>query len=149
MTVDARRAAAIMAVTLLVYAAWGHPLKPGQQQKPAPPPTQQQPTQPADQQAQPGQQPPPPPPPGGMTGTAKMKSSRQGKETATLGYNGFDPATGKVDDAKLKTPPNADDTAKAMQLSVYAVSDADVQAFAKEGNLNLTPPASPAQKKGK
>ena len=148
MRVDARRAAAIMAVTLLVYAAWGLPLRQSQSQpqKPAP-----KPGQPADQQQQPpaGQQ---APPPGGMSGTAKIKDSRAGKATASAGFNGVDDK-GMVAEAKLKEPPTADDTAKAMQLSIYAVKDADVVAFAKDGNLNLTPPPAPAQdqkkKKGK
>jgi hypothetical protein len=151
MRVDARRAAAVMAVTFLVYAAWGLPLRQSQQQKPAP---KGQPAQPADQpQQQPaGQQ--QGPPPGGqlVQKPGKITSSRQGKETASAGFNGVDDK-GQVDPAKLKEPPTADDTAKAMQLSIYAVKDADVVAFAQTGNLNLTPPPPPAQdqkkKKGK
>ena len=144
MRVEARHAAAAMAVMLLVCAAWGVPLVQSQKQKPAPKP--QQAAQPADQQQpQPDQQ----PPPGGPLitgGPAKMKSSRQGKATASAGFNGVDPATDKVKDDVIKASPTAEESAKAMQLSVYGVSDADVQAFAKEGNLNLAPVPAKAGK---
>src|SRR5689334_9971122 len=107
MRVDARRAAAIMAVTLLVYAAWGLPLRQAQQQKPAPkqpaqPADQQQPQQPADQQQ---------PPPGGtlLKTSVTTKSSKQGQASASAGFNGLD-KDGKVDEAKLKEAPTAEDT---------------------------------------
>jgi hypothetical protein len=147
MRIDARRAAAVVAMTLLVCAAWGLSL-PQSQQKPAP---KQQPGQSGDQQQQP-QQPADQqqgPPPGGqlVQKPGKITSSRQGKETASAGFNGVDPSTGKVKDDVVKAAVTADDTAKAMQLSVYAVKDEDVVAFAKDGNLNLTPPPQDQKKK--
>lgn len=106
-------------------------------------------TQPADQkqdQAQPTDQQQQKPAPL-FTGKVKLTSSRQGKGTASAGFNGVGP-DGKVKEALLAASPSADAKAKAARLSLVEADLADVQAFAKEGNLN-PPPSKSGEKKGK
>ncbi len=145
MRYDARHAAAVLALLLMAYAAWATVTTQSQaQQKQKPKGQQQQQTpdqQQQQQQQQPGEQPPPPPPPKGpLTKKVTLKSSHQGQTTASAGFNGVGP-DGKVQDALLKANPTSDDSQKAMQLSIYSVSDKDLQAFADEGKLKLAPAA--------
>jgi hypothetical protein len=119
---------------VVACSAWALPLSPqAKQKKPAPPPAQQQ-TPPADQT------PPPPPddadkPKTIAPGTAPtLKESRQRKEAASAGYNGLGD-DGTVTTAALNSTPSSADSQKALRLSVYAVSEAEVQTFIAEGNL--------------
>lgn len=110
--------------------------------------------QPADQQqqqqgdqAQPADQPPPPPPPGGgLTQKVTLRSSRHTKDVASAGFNGVGP-DGKVKEALLNANPSSAAKQKAAQLTLLEADAAEVQAFAKEGKLNV--PAKSADKKGK
>lgn len=118
-----------------------------QKQQPAQPAQTEQPAdqaQPADQQQQ--QQPSTPPGGGLLKKSVTASSSKQGKETASAGFNGVGP-DGKVKEALLNANPSADAKAKAAQLSLVEADAADLQAFAKEGKLML--PAKSADKKGK
>ena len=81
-----------------------------------------------------------------FTGKVKLTSSRQGKNTASAGFNGVGP-DGKIKEAMLAGSPSEASRQKAAQLSLVETDLADVQAFAKEGNLN--PPPAKAEKKGK
>lgn len=115
-----------------------------QQQKQQPDQTgqQQQPDQ-----AQPSDQPPPPPAAKPLlTQKVTLRSSHQTRDTATAGFNGVGP-DGKIKEALLNANASADAKAKAAQLSLVEADAADLQAFAKEGQLTL--PAKSAEKKGK
>jgi hypothetical protein len=128
---------ALLCAVLLACCAWAMPLLPqSKQKKPAAQPPAQQPA-PADQT----QTPPPSAdqtadqPKAITSGTAPtLKESRQRKEAASAGYNGLGD-DGAVTPAALNSTPSADASQRALRLSVYAVSEADVQAFIKDGNL--------------
>src|SRR5512132_3124693 len=72
------------------------------------PPKQEQPQDQTDQQKPADQQQPQQPPPGGQlfTGKVMLKSSHQGKSTATAGFNGVGP-DGKVKEALLSASPSS------------------------------------------
>jgi hypothetical protein len=103
--------------------------------------------EPADQQKPADQQPQDQPSKPLFTGKVKLTSSRQGKGTATAGFNGVGP-DGKVKEALLNANPSADARAKAAQLTLLEADASEVQAFAKEGKLN-PPAAKTVDKKGK
>lgn len=68
-------------------------------------------------------------------GQVNLKSSRQSKDTATLGFNGLDP-NGQVQKGFLAAAPTAVDVAKAQELTRTGVNQADLTAFMQEGGLN-------------
>ena len=89
---------------------------------------------------------PPPsgnPPPGGdkptplFGGTIGLKSSRQTKDSATLGFNGVDP-NGQVQKAMLSAAVSPTDAMKAQQLAQTTVTPADLVQFLRDGGLNLS-----------
>jgi hypothetical protein len=90
-----------------------------------PPPNANQPTN-----AQPNDAPKPL-----FGGQVNLKSSRQSKDTATLGFNGLDP-NGQVQKGFLAAAPTAADVAKAQQLTRTSVNQAELTAFMQEGGLN-------------
>jgi len=130
---------ALLCAALLACCAWAMPLLAQGSQKQKKTPAQQPAAQPA-----PADQTQTPPPPADQTadqpkaitsGTAPtLKESRQRKEAASAGYNGLGD-DGNVTPAALNSTPSADASQRALRLSVYAVSEADVQTFIKEGNL--------------
>ncbi len=81
-----------------------------------------------------------------FTGKVKLTSSRQGKNTASAGFNGVGP-DGKVQEALLSGSPSEESRQKAARLTLLEVDRADVVAFAKDGKLN--PPPAKAEKRGK
>lgn len=105
------------------------------------------------QQTQSGAQPtntPPPgnPPPSGnqpsgdkptplFGGTIGLKSSRQTKDSATLGFNGVDP-NGQVQKSFLSASTTATDSLRAQQLALVVVTPADLAQFLQDGGLNPT-----------
>ena len=107
---------------------------------------------PANQNANQGGAPPPnnPPPagnqPGGdkptplFGGTIGLKSSRQTKDSATLGFNGVDP-NGQVQKAMLTAAATSADASKAQQISQNTITPADLLQFLQDGGLN--PDAAP------
>ena len=97
-----------------------------------PPPAKQQPE--AQKQAPPPQQPQQKKPSPLFGGQLGIRSARTTKESATLGFNGIDPA-GKVDQKMLATPVTPADVEKAKNLGQPRPAAADVQAFAREGGL--------------
>lgn len=101
--------------------------------------------------APPSNNPPPnnPPPnnsPGGdkptplFGGTIGLKSSRQTKDSATLGFNGVDP-NGQVQKAMLSASATPTDAMKAQQMMQLAITPADLMQFLQDGGLN--PDAAP------
>ncbi len=116
---------------------------------------------PNSQQGQPGTQtqsstqqantpPPNNPPPGNQPsgdkptplfgGTIGLKSSRQTKDSATLGFNGVDP-NGQVQKSMLTASTTAFDAARAQQVAQIKVAPADLVQFIQDGGL--TPDAGP------
>jgi len=72
-------------------------------------------------------------------GTLDLKSSRQTKDSATLGFNGVDP-NGQVQKSFLSASASGTDNDKAAQIAGYKVSDADLAQFIQDGGLNRVPP---------
>ncbi|MGH9509013.1 MAG: hypothetical protein ACRD2M_03680 [Terriglobales bacterium] len=77
-------------------------------------------------------------------GKVGLKSSRQSKDQATLGFNGIGP-NGQVEQGALNSATAANAIQKAAALSTYTVPASEVDAFIKEGNLG---PAAPPKKTG-
>lgn len=73
-------------------------------------------------------------------GTLTLKSSRQTKDSATMGFNGVDP-NGQVQQAFLNASPSPDDMAKAQLVAQYQVNAADLSAFLQQGDLSASAPA--------
>jgi hypothetical protein len=73
-------------------------------------------------------------------GTIGLKSSRQTKDSATLGFNGVDP-NGQVQKAMLTAAATPVDAMKAQQVAQIAVAPADLAQFLLDGGLN--PDAAP------
>jgi hypothetical protein len=69
-------------------------------------------------------------------GSIGLKSSRQTKDSATLGFNGVDP-NGQVQKAMLSGAATPADAMKAQQLAQTTVSPADLVQFLQDGGLNL------------
>ncbi len=68
-------------------------------------------------------------------GKSTLKSSRQGKETVTAGFNGVNP-DGEIQKTVLAANPTGDDQAHVATMSAFSVDPAELTAFEKEGNLN-------------
>ena len=75
-------------------------------------------------------------------GSIGLKSSRQTKDSATLGFNGVDP-NGQVQKAMLSGAAGPADAIKAQQLAQLNVAPADLVQFLQDGGLN---PNAAAQK---
>lgn len=73
-------------------------------------------------------------------GTLNLKSSRQTKDSSALGFNGVDP-NGQVQKSFLSAAATGADAAKAQQVAVYKVDQAELAAFIADGHLN--PNAAP------
>jgi hypothetical protein len=73
-------------------------------------------------------------------GTIGLKSSRQTKDSATLGFNGVDP-NGQVQKAMLSGAATPTDSIKAQQLAQLTVTPGDLVQFLQDGGLN--PNAAP------
>lgn len=73
-------------------------------------------------------------------GTIGLKSSRQTKDSATLGFNGVDP-NGQVQKAMLSGAATPADALKAQQLAQITIAPADLVQFIQDGGLN--PDAAP------
>jgi hypothetical protein len=73
-------------------------------------------------------------------GTIGLKSSRQTKDSATLGFNGVDP-NGQVQKSFLSASTTGLDAARAQQLTQLKVAPADIVQFIQDGGLN--PDAAP------
>lgn len=67
-------------------------------------------------------------------GKVGLKSSRQSKDQATLGFNGIGP-NGQVEQGAINASTSANAAQKAAALSTYTVPASEVDAFIKQGNL--------------
>ena len=82
-------------------------------------------------------------------GSLNIKSSRQSKDTATLGFNGVDD-NGKVQQSFLSAAAGGSDAAAVQKMASQPVADADLNTFIQEGGLNtVAPPKKPATAGGK
>src|ERR1051325_6092183 len=68
----------------------------------------------------------------GFGGTITAKSSKQTKDTATLGFKGVD-GNGYVDPQRLKENPTGEDEMHAQQMSQVKATTAEVKSFTDEG----------------
>jgi hypothetical protein len=69
-------------------------------------------------------------------GSIGLKSSRQTKDSATLGFNGVDP-NGQVQKSFLSAAVTPMDAMKAQQVAQTTVAPADLVQFLQDGGLNL------------
>lgn len=69
-------------------------------------------------------------------GTIGLKSSRQTKDSASLGFNGVGP-NGQVQQSFLQSSPSGSDKQKAAFVATLTSDSAELMRFLKEGNLNL------------
>lgn len=67
-------------------------------------------------------------------GKSTLKSSRQGKETATAGFNGIGP-DGSVQSSVLNANPSPADAEHVAKMASTMTDPAELAAFAKDGNL--------------
>jgi hypothetical protein len=83
-------------------------------------------------------------------GNLGIKSSRQGKDSAALGFNGLDPEGHVTKEAMAKTP-TKQDKFSAMSLVAYSPTQEELSKFMASGNLKAgTPPtAQPEDNKKK
>jgi hypothetical protein len=82
-------------------------------------------------------------------GNIGIKSSRQGKDSAALGFNGLDPE-GHVEKAALNAPVTKVDRLNAMTLVAYSPTKDELSQFISQGNLKAgSGPAQPEDKKKK
>lgn len=70
-----------------------------------------------------------------FTGKGGLKSSRQGKDSATLGFSGIGP-NGEVEQAVLTATPTSADQQKAADMGKRGVPPDALQMFIQEGQLN-------------
>lgn len=114
----------------------GNANNPQQTQSATPPPSNPPPGNPPPSGNQPGGDKPTPL----FGGTIGLKSSRQTKDSATLGFNGVDP-NGQVQKSMLTASTTAFDAARAQQVAQIKVAPADLVQFIQDGGL--TPDAAP------
>jgi hypothetical protein len=82
-------------------------------------------------------------------GNLGIKSSRQGKDSAALGFNGLDPEGHVTKDQMAKTPTKAD-TFEAMALVAYSPTSEELAKFMAAGTLKAgTPPTEQPEDKKK
>lgn len=72
-------------------------------------------------------------------GSLNVKSSRQTKDTATLGFNGVDD-NGQVQKSFLSATASGADTSAVQRLASPAVTPSDLDEFIQQGGLNTIPP---------
>jgi len=68
-------------------------------------------------------------------GKSTLKSSRQGKETATAGFNGIGP-DGSVQSSVLNASPSPADALHVAAMASTNSDPSELAAFTKEGNLH-------------
>ena len=82
-------------------------------------------------------------------GNLGIKSSRQGKDSAALGFNGLDPE-GHVTKEAIAKSPTKQDKFSAMSLVAYSPTQEELNKFMASGNLKAgTPPTAQTEDKKK
>jgi hypothetical protein len=76
----------------------------------------------------------------------RLKSSRQEKDSATMGFNGLDPQ-GKVEKSMLASAATVVDLVNAKSLVAFAPVQKELDAFVQDGNLKTAAPKPADQKK--
>jgi hypothetical protein len=80
-------------------------------------------------------------------GSLNVKSSRQTKDTATLGFNGVDD-NGQVQKSFLSATASGADTSAVQEMTSLAVNQAELDEFVQQGGLNANPPPKKSSNPG-
>ena len=80
-------------------------------------------------------------------GSLNVKSSRQTKDTATLGFNGVDD-NGQVQKNFLSATPSGTDTSAVQKMAGVVVNPAELDDFIQQGGLNTNPPPKKSSNPG-
>lgn len=80
-------------------------------------------------------------------GSLNVKSSRQTKDTATLGFNGVDD-NGQVQKNFLSATPSGTDSSAVQKMASVVVNPAELEDFIQEGGLNTNPPPKKSSNPG-
>ena len=80
-------------------------------------------------------------------GSLTVKSSRQTKDTATLGFNGVDD-NGQVQKSFLSASASGADTSAVQEMISLAVNQAELDEFIQQGGLNANPPPKKSSSPG-
>lgn len=78
-------------------------------------------------------------------GSLNLKSSRQTKDSATMGFNGVDP-NGQVQKSFLSATASTTDRSKALQIAGYKVDPQELAQFIQDAELNPAAAVPPAPK---
>ena len=80
-------------------------------------------------------------------GSLNVKSSRQTKDSATLGFNGVDD-NGQVQKSFLSAAANGSDTSAVQKLANAPVNNTELEEFIQQGGLNTNSPAKKSSNSG-
>ena len=80
-------------------------------------------------------------------GTLTVKSSRQTKDSATLGFNGVDD-NGQVQKSFLSATASGADTSAVNKMTKTSVSPSELDEFIQQGGLNTSAPAKKSSNPG-
>jgi cytoskeletal protein RodZ len=80
-------------------------------------------------------------------GTLAVKSSRQTKDSATLGFNGVDD-NGQVQKSFLAATAGGSDTSAVQRMSRGSINTAELNEFIQQGGLNANAPAKKSSNPG-
>ena len=80
-------------------------------------------------------------------GSLNVKSSRQTKDTATLGFNGVDD-NGQVQKSFLSATPSGTDSSAVQKMTSVVVNPAELDDFIQQGGLNTNPPPKKSSNPG-
>jgi hypothetical protein len=80
-------------------------------------------------------------------GSLNVKSSRQTKDSATLGFNGVDD-NGQVQKSFLAATATGTDTSAVQKLAKTSVNNAELDEFIQQGGLNTSWPAKKSPNSG-
>jgi len=80
-------------------------------------------------------------------GSLNVKSSRQTKDSATLGFNGVDD-NGQVQKSFLSAAASGSDTSAVQKLANVSVNNTELDEFIQQGGLNTNSPAKKSLNSG-
>jgi hypothetical protein len=80
-------------------------------------------------------------------GSLSVKSSRQTKDSATLGFNGVDD-NGQVQKSFLSATASGPDTSAVQKMANTSVSNTELDEFIQQGGLNANPAAKKSSNSG-
>lgn len=121
---------ALLTALAVACSSLALPLLPQDKKKDEQKKTDQQKTEEQKKKEQQQQQPAPL-----FQGNVGLKSSHQGKDSATLGFNGVGP-NGEVEQSLLDASPTGTDQQKAYEMGNRTVGRDSLQQFILEGQLN-------------